>query len=218
MMIVRLGKQANMFRRSTGRACQILIVCLLVVVLCAGCQNAAVQEPTKDQLLGRIMSADNYGVELIRGESTQLQGDMGILTASTGYLTPLTTSQLAGSIAGRFETMATIGIAAMPLNEKDPRFDAVDSKEVQAARLMADVCLACSQTPHGPVVSVQDIAERVAKSGKVAAQDSTYLQDLSRSLKKASDLIGRYINETDSSVRTTIAEQVTELCTQLKGQ
>jgi len=49
-------------------------------------------------------------------------------------------------------------------------------------------------------------------------QDSTYLQNLSLNLKKTSDLIGRYVTETDSSARAAIAEQVAEVCTQLKGQ
>ena len=164
------------------------------------------------------MSADNYSVEFVRGEITKLQGDMGILTASTGYMTPLTRSQLAGSIAGRFETMANIGIAAMSLNEKNLGFDSVDSKEIQAARLMTDVCLACSQTLHGPISSVQDIAGRVSQKGTLTPQDSSYLQNLSLNLKKASDLIGRYVTETDSSARTVIVEQVAEVCTQLKGQ
>jgi hypothetical protein len=215
-MIARLRKRECMMRHRT----QILLVCLIAVIVCTGCQrgSATVQQPTVDQLLGRIMSGDNYSVELFRGESTKLQGDIGILTTSTGYLTPFTRSQLAGSIAGRFETMVNIGIAAMPLNEKDLGFDSVDSREIQAARLMTDVSLACSQAPHGPVASVQDIAGRVSQKGTLTLQDFSCLQNLSLNLKKASDLIGRYIKETDSSARTVIAEQVAEVCTKLKGQ
>ncbi len=54
----------------------------------------------------------------------------GILTTSTGYLSPLTRSQLAGSIAARFETLANIGISIKPLNERESGFDSVDAKEV----------------------------------------------------------------------------------------
>jgi hypothetical protein len=204
--------------RSFSIIATFMSILLAVVLMAVGCAPTRDQLPTKDQLLGRIMSADNYSVEFLRGEITKLQGDMGILTASTGYMTPLTRSQLAGSIAGRFETMANIGIAAMPLNEKDLGFDSVDSKEIQAARLMTDVCLACSEAPHGPIASVQDIAGRVSQKGTLTPQDSTYLQNLSLNLKKASDLIGRYVTETDSSARTVIVEQVAEVCTQLKGQ
>lgn len=217
-MIMWLRKREGMFPRPTGYVIRILVVCLVAVIFCTGCQKGAVHQPTQDQLFSRIMSADNYSVEFVRGESTKLQGDIGILTASTGYLTPLTRSQLAGSIAGRFETMANIGIAVMPLNEKELGFDSVDSKEIQAARLMTDVCLAFSQAPHGPIASVQDIARRISKEGTLTPQDSAYLQKLSLNLKKASDLIGRYVKETDSSARTVIAEQVADVCTQLKGQ
>jgi len=161
------------------------------------------------------MSADNFSVEFVRGEVTKLTGDIGILTTSTGYLTPLARSQLAGSIAGRFETLANIGTSIKPLNERESGFDSVDAKEVLAARLTTDVCLSCSQ---GPIASVQDIARRISKDGTLTPQDSSYLQDLSINLKKASSLIGRCIIETDPSVRSTIAGQVTELCTQLKGQ
>jgi hypothetical protein len=89
---------------------------------------------------------------------------------------------------------------------------------MRLARLTTDVCLACSQKPHGPIASVQDIARRISKEGTLTAQDSAYLQNLSLNLKKASDLIGRYVTETDSSARTVIVEQVAEVCTQLKGQ
>jgi hypothetical protein len=138
-MIAWLRRREDVSAWPTGHRIQILTICLVVVILCTGCQKGVVHQPTQDQLLGRIMSADNYSVEFFRGGSTKLQADIGILTASTGYLTPLMRSQLAGSIAGRFETMANIGIAVMPLNEKDPGFDSVDSKEIQAARLMTDV-------------------------------------------------------------------------------
>ncbi|MHB8107746.1 MAG: hypothetical protein ACYDH4_10030 [Candidatus Cryosericum sp.] len=191
---------------------------LVVVALVAGCTSAQNQLPTRDQLLARIMSADNYSVEFVRGEIGAVTGDIGILTTSTGYLTPLTRSQLAGSIAGRFETLANIGITMRPLNEKELGFDALDSKEIQAARLTTDVCADCSQKPHGPIGSVQDIARRISKEGTLTPQDSSYLQGLSVNLKKASCLIGQYITENDSTVRTTIAEQVTELCTQLRNQ
>lgn len=205
-------------KTSKSRSCSSIAVftgILLVIALVGGCASAQSQLPTRDQLLGRIMSADNFSVELVRGEIAQVTGDIGILTTSTGYLTPLARSQLAGSIAGRFETLANIGISIKPLNERESGFDSVDAKEVLAARLTTDVCLACSQ---GPIASVQNIAERVAREGTLAAQDSSYLENLSIKLKKASDLIGRCIIETDPSVRSTIAQQVTELCTQLEGQ
>ena len=83
---------------------------------------------------------------------------------------------------------------------------------------MTDVCLACSQVPHGPIASVQDIAERISQKWTFTPQDSAYLQNLSLNLKKASDLIGRYVTEKDSSASTVILEQVAEVCTQLKGQ
>lgn len=194
---------------------------LLAVVLVAGCTSTRGQMPTRDQLLANTMSADSYGVEFIRGEIAQLTADIGILTTSTGYLTPLTTSQLAGSLAARFETLCNIGITLKPLNEGATMFDIVNSREIQAARLMTDVCLACSQQPHGPVASVQAIAERVGKEGKLTTQDSAYLQTLAGNLGKASDLILRYRKEADSpdtSARTTVVQQVTDLCTQLKGQ
>jgi len=193
-------------------------ILLAVVLVATGCAPTQDQKPTQDQLLARIMSADSYSVEFVRGEIAKVTGDIGILTTSTGYLTLLSRSQLAGSIAGRFETLANIGMTMMPLNEKELGFDAVDSKEIQAARLTTDVCLACSRAPHGPIASVQDIAGRVSQKGTLTPQDSTYLQNLSLNLKKASDLIGRYVTETDSSARTVIVEQVAEVCTQLKGQ
>ena len=208
----------GMFPRPSGYVIRILVVCLVAVILCAGCQKGVVHQPTQDQLLARIMSADSYSVEFVRGEIAKVTGDIGILTTSTGYLTLLSRSQLAGSIAGRFETLANIGMTMMPLNEKELGFDAVDSKEIQAARLTTDVCLACSRAPHGPIASVQDIARRVSQKGTLTPQDSAYLQNLSLNLKKASDLIGRYVKETDSSARTVVAEQVAEVCTQLKGQ
>lgn len=217
-MIAWLRRREDGSPRPAGYVIRILIVCLVAVILCTGCQKGAVHQPTQDQLLARIMSADNYSVEFVRGETASVTGDIGILTTSTGYLTPLTRSQLAGSIAGRFETLANIGMAMMPLNEKELGFDSVDSKEIQAARLMTDVCLACSQKPHGPIASVQEIARRISKEGTLTAQDSGYLQNLSLNLKKASDLIGRYVKETDSSARTVILERVAEVCTQLKGQ
>lgn len=191
---------------------------LLSAALIAGCTYARNQLPTRDQLLGRIMSTDNYSVEFVRGELTKLTGDIGILTSSTGYLTPLTRSQLAGSIAARFEALANMGISIEPLNEKEPGFSSVDTNEILAARLTSDVCLACSQKPHGPVASVQDIAERVSRQGTLAARDSLYLENLSIKLKKASDLIGRCVTETDPAVRSTIAGQVTDLCKQLAGR
>lgn len=208
-------------KTSRLRSCSTIVLftgTLLVMALVAGCTSAQNQLPTRDQLLGRIMSADNYSVEFVRGEIGAVTGDIGILTTSTGYLTPLTRSQLAGSVAGRFETLANIGITMMPLNEKEPDFDLVDAKEVGAARLTTDVCLACSQKPHGPIASVQDIARRISKEGTLTPQDSSYLQGLSVNLKEISDLIGRYVKETDSSALTVIAEQVAEVCTQLKGQ
>ncbi len=219
-MITWLRKREGASSRPAGHLSPLFIFCLVVIILCTGCQRGAatVQQPTTDQLLARIMSADNYSVEFIRGEIASVTGDIGILTTSTGYLTSLTRSQLAGSIAGRFETLTNIGIAVMPLNEKELEFDAVASKEIQAARLTTDVCLACSQKPHGPIASVQDIAGRVSQKGTLTPQDSSYLQGLSLNLKKASDLIQRYVTETDSSARTVIVEQVAEVCTQLKGQ
>ena len=142
-----------------------------------------------------------------------------MLTGSTGqHLTPLTRSQLAGSIAGRFEALTDIGTVVMPLNEKDPIFDTVDSKQIEAARLMTDVCLACAERPHGPVASVKDIAARVAKDGTLTAQDSAYLKSLAINLESASSYIGDYIIEKDPSVRTDMAARVAKLCTQLKGQ
>jgi hypothetical protein len=197
----------------------VLALALIVTIgiACTGCQRK-VQQPTRDQLLARIVSADNYGVEFLRGEIGKMRADIGILTTSTGYLTSLTTSQLAGSIAARFETLVNIGITMKPLNEKGPMFDAVDSKEVLAARLMTDVCLACTQ---GPVASVEAIAERVSKQGTLTAQDSAHMQAVARDLGKASDLIVQYwqkADPSDASARTTIAEQVAELCTQLMNQ
>jgi hypothetical protein len=191
---------------------------LLAVVLVAGCTSTRDQIPTRDELLANTMSADNYGIEFIGGEIGALTGDIGILTTSTGYLTPLTTSQLAGSIAARFETLCNIGIALKPLNDEATMSGAVNSREIQAARLMTDVCLACSQ---GPIASVENIAEHVGKQGKLTAQDSTYLQTLAGNLGKVSDLIVRYWKEADSSdttARTTVVQQVTDLCTRLKGQ
>lgn len=203
------------------RACSIAAMftdILLVMALVAGCTSAQNQLPTRDQLLGRIMSTDNYSVEFVRGEVTKLTGDIGILTTSSGYLTPLTRSRLAGAIAARFETLANIGISIEPLNEKEPGFNSVDTNEILAARLTTDMCLACSQKPHGPIASVQDIAERVCREGTLSAQDSSYLENLSITLKKASDLIGRCVTETDPAVRSIMAGQVTELCAQLAGQ
>jgi hypothetical protein len=49
-------------------------------------------------------------------------------------------------------------------------------------------------------------------------QDSSYLQNLSLNLKKTSDLIGRYVIETDSSARTVIVEQVAEVNTLIKAK
>jgi hypothetical protein len=204
--------------RSCSRIATFMSILLAVVLVATGCAPTQDQKPTQDQLLGRVMSTDSNSVQIVRREIRWFSADVWNLTSSTGYLTPLTRSQLAGSIAGRFETMANIGIAAMPLNEKDLGFDSVDSKEIQAARLMTDVCLACSQTLHGPIASVQDIAGRVSQKGTLTPQDSSYLQNLSLNLKKASDLIGRYVTETESSARTVIVEQVAEVCTQLKGQ
>ena len=191
---------------------------LLAIVLVAGCTSTWDQMPTRDQLLANTMSADSYGVEFVGGEIGVLTGDIGILTTSTGYLTPLTTSQLAGSIAARFETLCNIGITLKPLNDEATMSCTVNSMEIQAARLMTDVCLACSQ---GPIASVESIAERVGKEGKLTTQDSTYLQTLAGNLGKASDLIVRYRKEVDSSdttARTTVVQQVTDLCTRLKGQ
>ena len=191
---------------------------LLVAVLVVGCTSTRHQMPTRDQLLANTMSADNYGIEFVGGEIGVLIGDIGILTTSTGYLTPLTTSQLAGSIAARFETLCNIGITMKPLNDEATMSGTVNSREIQAARLMTDVCLACSQ---GPIASVESIAERVGKEGKLTTQDSTYLQTLAGNLGKASDLIVRYWKEADSSdttARTTVVQQVADLCTQLKGQ
>jgi hypothetical protein len=189
----------------------VLALALIVTIgiACTGCQRK-VQQPTRDQLLARIVSADNYGVEFLRGEIGKMRADIGILTTST--------SQLAGSIAARFETLVNIGITMKPLNEKGPMFDAVDSKEVLAARLMTDVCLACTQ---GPVASVEAIAERVSKQGTLTAQDSAHMQAVARDLGKESDLIVQYwqkADPSDASARTTIAEQVAELCTQLMNQ
>jgi len=208
----------TMTSRSFSIIATFMSILLAVVLMVVGCAPTQDQKPTQDQLLARIMSADSYSVEFVRGEIAKVTGDIGILTTSTGYLTLLSRSQLAGSIAGRFETLANIGMTMMPLNEKELGFDAVDSKEIQAARLTTDVCLACSRAPHGPIASVQDIARRVSQKGTLTPQDSAYLQNLSLNLKKASDLIGRYVKETDSSARTVVAEQVAEVCTQLKGQ
>jgi hypothetical protein len=191
---------------------------LLAVVLLAGCTSTRDQIPTRDELLANTMSADNYGIESVGGQIAKLTGDIGILTTSTGYLTPLTTVQLAGSVAARLETLCNIGITMKPLNEEATMSDTVNSREIQAARLVTDVCLACSQ---GPIATVDSIAERVGKEGKLGAQDSTYLQTLASNLGKASDLIVRYWKEADSSdasARTTVVQQVTDLCTQLKGQ
>lgn len=194
---------------------------LLAVVLVAGCTSTRNQMPTRDQLLANTMSADSYGVEFMRGEIVQLTADIGILTTSTGYLTPLTTTQLAGSIAARFETLCNIGITLKPLNEDATMLDTVNSREIQAARLMTDVCVACSQKPRGPIASVESIAEHVRKEGKLTTQDSNYLKILAGNLQEASDLIVRYRNEADSSdapARSTVVQQVTDLCTRLKGQ
>ena len=208
-------------RTVTSRSHSIVTVfmsVLLAVALIVGCAPAQSQSSERDQLLGRIMSTDSDNVQFVRREIRWFSADISMLTASTGHLTPLTKSRLAGSIAGRFEALTDIGIVVMPLNEKNPMFDAADSGKVQAARLMADVCLACAETPHEPVASVKDIAERVAKDGTLAAQDSVYLKNLDSNLEFAAELIGQYITEKDPSVRTDMAARVTQLCTQLKGQ
>src|SRR5450756_3047813 len=145
-------------------------ILLAVVLVATGCAPTQDQKPTQDQLLGRVMSTDSNSVQIVRREIRWFSADVWNLTSSTGYLTPLTRSQLAGSIAGRFEALADLGIVVMPLNEKDPMFDTVDSEEIQAVRLMTDVCLACAETLHGPVASVKDIAGRVAKEGTLTAQ------------------------------------------------
>ena len=204
--------------RSCSRIATFMSILLAVVLVATGCAPTQDQKPTQDQLLGRVMSTDSNSVQIVRREIRWFSADVWNLTSSTGYLTPLTTSQLAGSIAGRFEALADLGIVVMPLNEKDPMFDTVDSEEIQAARLMTDVCLACAETLHGPVASVKDIAGRVAKEGTLTAQDSAYLNSLAINLESASSCIGDYIIEKDTSVRTDTAARVAKLCTQLKGQ
>jgi hypothetical protein len=204
--------------RSCSRIARFMSILLAVVLVATGCAPTQDQKPTQDQLLGRVMSTDSNSVQIVRREIRWFSANVWNLTSSTGHLTPLTTSQLAGSIAGRFEALADLGIVVMPLNEKDPMFDTVDSEEIQAARLMTDVCLACAETPHGPVASIKDIAGRVAKEGTLTAQDSAYLNSLGINLELASSLIGQYIIERDPTVRTGIASRVAELCTQLKGQ
>jgi len=194
------------------------IVLIAAIGILAGCTPKATTSSQRDQLLGRVMSTDSNSVQIVRREIRWFSANVWNLTSSTGYLTPLTRSQLAGSIAGRFEALADLGIVVMPLNEKDPMFDTVDSEEIQAARLMTDVCLTCAETPHGPVASIKDIAGRVAKEGTLTAQDSAYLNSLGINLELASSLIGQYIIERDPTVRTGIASRVAELCTQLKGQ
>ena len=194
-------------------------ILLAVVLVATGCAPTQDQKPTQDQLLGRVMSTNSNSVQIVRREIRWFSWDTFVLTGSTGqHLTPLTRNQLAGSIAGRFEALTDIGTVVMPLNEKDPIFDTVDSKQIQAARLMTDVCLACAERPHGPVASVKDIAARVAKDGTLTAQDSAYLNSLAINLESASSCIGDYIIEKDPPVRTDMAARVAKLCTQLKGQ
>jgi len=220
-MMIRQPKEQRKFVFRITRLAQTLVICSIIIVLCTGCQvrTTAVRQPTADQLLARIASADNYGLEFFKGEATQLQSDIGILTTAKGpYLTPFRKSQLVGSVAGRLETMTTMGTTVLPMNEQDSTFESVDSKEILAARLMTDVCLACSSSSNGPVIRTGAIAERVAMHGTLAAKDAAYLQSLSRNLKRASELIGQYAKETDPSLRKNITEQVTEVCTQLKGQ
>jgi len=208
----------TMTSRSFSIIATFMSILLAVVMVATGCAPTRDQKSTQDQLLGRVMSTNSNSVQIVRREILRFSWDTFVLTASTGHLTPLTRSQLAGSIAGRFEALADLGIVVMPLNEKDPIFDTVDSKQIQAARLMTDVCLACAETPHGPVASVKDIAERVAKDGTLTAQDSAYLNSLAINLESASSCIGDYIIEKDPSVRTDMAARVAKLCTQLKGQ
>ena len=205
--------------RSCSRIATFMSILLAVVLVATGCAPTQDQKPTQDQLLGRVMSTNSNSVQIVRREIRWFSWDTFVLTGSTGqHLTPLTRNQLAGSIAGRFEALTDIGTVVMPLNEKDPMFDTVDSEEIQAARLMTDVCLACAETPHGPVASVKDIAGRVAKEGTLTAQDSAYLNNLATNLELASSLIGQYVIERDPTVRTGITARVAELCTQLKGQ
>lgn len=194
-------------------------ILLAVVLVATSCAPTRDQKSTQDQLLDRVMSTNSNSVQIVRREIRWFSWDTFVLTGSTGqHLTPLTRSQLAGSIAGRFEALTDIGTVVMPLNEKDPIFDTVDSKQIEAARLMTDVCLACAERPHGPVASVKDIAARVAKDGTLTAQDSAYLNSLAINLESASSCIGDYIIEKDPSVRTDMAARVAKLCTQLKGQ
>ena len=205
--------------RSCSRIATFMSILLAVVLVATGCAPTQDQKPTQDQLLGRVMSTNSNSVQIVRREIRSFSWDTFVLTGSTGqHLTPLTRSQLAGSIAGRFEALTDIGTVVMPLNKKDPIFDTVDSKQIEAARLMTDVCLACAERPHGPVASVKDIAARVAKDGTLTAQDSAYLNSLAINLELASSLIGQYIIEKDPSVRTDMAARVAKLCTQLKGQ
>jgi hypothetical protein len=109
-------------------------ILLAVVLVATGCASARGQTPTREQLFANIVSADNYGIEFVGGEIAKLTGDIGILTTSTGYLTPLATSQLAGSIAARFETLVNIGITMKPLNEEKTMFDTVEYCTVLSCR------------------------------------------------------------------------------------
>jgi len=212
----------TMTSRSFSIIATFMSILLAVVLVATGCAPTQDQKPTQDQLLGRVMSTDSNSVQIVRREIRWFSADIMYLTASMspsmGHLTPLARSQLAGSIAGRFEALTDVGTVVMPLNEKDPIFDTVDSKQIEAARLMTDVCLACAERPHGPVASVKDIAARVAKDGTLTAQDSAYLKSLAINLESASSCIGDYIIEKDPSVRTDMAARVAKLCTQLKGQ
>jgi hypothetical protein len=109
-------------------------ILLAVVLVATGCASARGQTPTREQLFANIVSADNYGIEFVGGEIAKLSGDIGILTTSTGYLTPLATSQLAGSIAARFETLVNIGITMKPLNEEKTMFNTVEYCAVLSCR------------------------------------------------------------------------------------
>ena len=173
--------------RSCSRIATFASILLAVVIVATDCAPARDQKPTQDQLMDRVRSTDSNSVQIVRREIRWFSANiMFYLTASMSPsmepLTPLTRSQLAGSIAGRFEALTDIGTVVMPLNEKDPIFDTVDSKQIEAARLMADVCLACAERPHGPVASVKDIAARVARDGTLTAQDSAYLNSLAINL------------------------------------
>lgn len=210
-------KHRRFIFRTAARLSRILGICSVMMICCTSCQTA--RQPTTDQLLARVASTDNCSLASFGSEVVQLQSDIVVLTTAQGpYRTPMRMSQLAGSIAGRLETMATMGTVILPLNEQEPAFESVDAKEVLASRLMTDVCLACSGSSGGPVSLVQAIAGRVATNGTLAAKDAAYLRSLASNLGKASALLGEYVRETDPSARGNIAEQLTGLCIQLKGQ